>query len=42
VFLILAAKAQATVWKVHRSPHGAITSLEKKRMAPSAEPLGSG
>jgi hypothetical protein len=31
VFLILAAKAPATVWKVHRSPRGAITSLEKKR-----------
>ena len=31
VFLILAAKAPATVWKVHRSAAGAITSLEKKR-----------
>jgi hypothetical protein len=31
VFLILAAKAPATVWKVHRSPRGAITRLEKKR-----------
>jgi hypothetical protein len=31
VFLILAAKAPATVWKVHRSPRGAITRLESKR-----------
>ena len=31
VFLILAAKAPATVWKVHRSAAGAITNLEKKR-----------
>jgi hypothetical protein len=31
VFMILAAKAPATVWKVHRSARGAITSLEKKR-----------
>jgi hypothetical protein len=31
VFLILAAKAPATVWKVHRSARGVITSLEKKR-----------
>src|SRR5262245_21128860 len=31
VFLILAAKAPATVWKVHRSAGGAITNLEKKR-----------
>jgi hypothetical protein len=30
VFLILAAKAPASVWKVNRSPGGAITSLEKK------------
>jgi hypothetical protein len=30
VFLILAAKAPASVWKVNRSPRGAITSLEKK------------
>jgi hypothetical protein len=30
VFLILAAKAPARVWKVNRSPGGAITSLEKK------------
>jgi hypothetical protein len=28
--LILAAKAPASVWKVNRSPGGAITSLEKK------------
>ena len=31
VFLILAAKAPASVWKVHRSPRGVITRLEKKR-----------
>ena len=31
VFLILAAKAPATVWKVHRSGGGVITNLEKKR-----------
>ena len=31
VFLILAAKAPATVWKVHRSAGGAITNIEKKR-----------
>jgi hypothetical protein len=31
VFLILAAKAPATVWKAHRSAGGAITNLEKKR-----------
>jgi len=31
VFLVLAAKAPATVWKVHRSARGAITRLEKKR-----------
>jgi hypothetical protein len=31
VFLILAAKAPATVWKVHRSARGVITRLEKKR-----------
>jgi len=30
VFLILAAKAPATVWKVKRSPRGAITSIERK------------
>jgi len=30
VFLVLAAKAPASVWKVNRSPRGAITSLEKK------------
>jgi hypothetical protein len=30
VFLVLAAKAPATVWKVKRSPRGRITSLEKK------------
>jgi hypothetical protein len=30
VFLILAAKAPAGVWKVHRSAGGAITRLEKK------------
>jgi hypothetical protein len=30
VFLILAAKAPVSVWKVNRSPGGAITSLEKK------------
>ncbi len=31
VFLILAAKAPATVWKVHRSARGAITRLEARR-----------
>jgi hypothetical protein len=31
VFLILAAKAPATVWKVHRSSRGVITRLESKR-----------
>ena len=31
VFLILAARAPATVWKVHRSARGVITRLEKKR-----------
>jgi hypothetical protein len=31
VFLILAAKAPATVWKVRRSARGVITRLEKKR-----------
>jgi hypothetical protein len=31
VFLILAAKALASVWKVHRSARGVITGLEKKR-----------
>jgi hypothetical protein len=31
VFLILAAKAPVTVWKVHRSGGGVITNLEKKR-----------
>ena len=31
VFLILAAKAPATVWKVHRSARGVITNIEKKR-----------
>jgi hypothetical protein len=31
VFLVLAAKAPATVWKVKRSARGVITSLEKKR-----------
>jgi hypothetical protein len=31
VFLILAAKAPAAVWKVHRSARGVITNLEKKR-----------
>jgi hypothetical protein len=30
VFLILAAKAPATVWKVKPSPRGAITSIERK------------
>jgi hypothetical protein len=30
VFVILAAKAPASVWKVNRSPRGAITGLEKK------------
>jgi hypothetical protein len=31
VFLVLAAKAPATVWKVHRSTRGVITRLEKRR-----------
>ncbi len=31
VFMILAAKAPATLWKVHRPARGAITNLEKKR-----------
>ena len=31
VFLILAAKAPAPVWKVHRSARGVITNIEKKR-----------
>ena len=31
VFLILVAKAPATVWKVKRSANGVITNLEKKR-----------
>jgi hypothetical protein len=31
VFLVLVAKAPATVWKVKRSASGAITNLEKKR-----------
>ena len=31
VFLVLVAKAPATVWKVNRSARGVITSLEKKR-----------
>jgi hypothetical protein len=31
VFMILAAKAPATVWKVHRSARGAITNVENKR-----------
>jgi hypothetical protein len=31
VFLILAAKAPAPVWKVHRSASGKITNIEKKR-----------
>ena len=31
VFLILAAGAPASVWKVHRSARGVITRLEKKR-----------
>jgi hypothetical protein len=31
VFQILAAKAPASVWKVHRSARGVITRLEKKR-----------
>jgi hypothetical protein len=30
VFLVLAAKAPAPVWKVNRSPAGVITSLEKR------------
>jgi hypothetical protein len=31
VFLVLAAKAPASVWKVHRSARGVITNIEKKR-----------
>ena len=31
VFLVLAAKAPATVWKVHRSPRGVLMNLAKKR-----------
>jgi hypothetical protein len=31
VFLVLAAKAPARVWQVHRSARGVITRLEKKR-----------
>jgi hypothetical protein len=31
MFLILAAKAPASVWKVHRSQRGVNTRLEKKR-----------
>jgi hypothetical protein len=31
VFLVLAAKAPAAVWKVHRSARGVITNIEKKR-----------
>jgi hypothetical protein len=31
VFLVLVAKAPATVWKVKRSPNGVIINLEKKR-----------
>ena len=31
VFLVLAAKAPASVWKVHRSARGVITEFEKKR-----------
>jgi hypothetical protein len=31
VFMVLAAKAPASVWKVKRSAGGVITSLEKKR-----------
>ena len=31
VFMVLAAKAPAPVWKVHRSAAGAITNIEKKR-----------
>jgi hypothetical protein len=31
VFLILAARAPAAVWKVHRSARGVITNIEKKR-----------
>ena len=31
VFLILAARAPASVWKVHRSARGVITDIEKKR-----------
>jgi hypothetical protein len=31
VFLVLVAKAPATVWKVKRSANGVITNLEKKR-----------
>ena len=30
VFLVLAAKAPATVWKVHRSARGVITGLESR------------
>jgi hypothetical protein len=35
VFLVLAAKAPAAVWKVKRSPRGVLMNLEKKR-----EPVG--
>jgi hypothetical protein len=31
VFLVLAAKAPAAVWKVKRSPRGVLMNLEKKR-----------
>ncbi|HEY5986294.1 MAG TPA: hypothetical protein VIV12_07960 [Streptosporangiaceae bacterium] len=31
VFLVLVARAPASVWKVHRSARGVITNLEKKR-----------
>ena len=31
VFLVLAAKAPASVWKVHRSARGLITNIEKKQ-----------
>jgi hypothetical protein len=31
VFLVLVAKAPASVWKVHRSARGVITNIEKKR-----------
>jgi hypothetical protein len=31
VFMVLAAKAPASVWKVHRSARGVITNIEKKR-----------